>query len=102
MCKECNQKIHNRGARKKHKRFPKFKIEPYFLIDRRHPETEDSVPNVGIHQPLFTIDENVNNTSGDHNVDVNNIDNSSGSSKKSNINPLTLHDASLPQALSTK
>lgn len=102
MCEECDQKIHNKGARKKHKRFPKNKIESFFVMTRSQDECDDSITTKVINQPLFSILENETNTSGEHEIEINNLDSSSETSKNATINPLTLQDASLPKAISTK
>lgn len=100
MCEECDQKIHNKGARKKHKRFPKNKLEPFFLMTRSHEECNDSIPTSAINQPLFSILENETNNSGEHEIEVDNLDSSSETYTNATVNPLTLQDASLPKAIS--
>jgi len=52
MCEDCNKKIHNKGARLKHRRIDKDKLEPFFLMTHMPEENEDSVPSLIPDQPL--------------------------------------------------
>lgn len=57
-------KIHNKGARLKHKRINKNKLEPFFMIKHLDEEIEDSVPSVIAHQRLDSIQEKESADSG--------------------------------------
>lgn len=93
-------KIHNKGARKKHYRFPKNKIEPFFLMNELHEEQRDQVPTIYSHAPLHSIMENEDSNSREHDLDSQSINDSSDqlSTPKNLIikDPARLQQKSLP------
>lgn len=95
-------KIHNKGARLKHKRIERNKLDPFFLLNQLNDENEDSVPSLLTQQPLDSILEKETTSSGEHEVETQHITSSLDSSKLSATYVLPFPNASAPQALSTK
>lgn len=95
-------KIHNKGARLKHRRVERNKLDPFFLLNQLNDENEDSVPSLLTQQPLDSILEKETTSSGEHEVETQHMTSSIDSSKLSTPHALPFPNTSAPYSLSTK